>query len=174
MNWEALGALGEIAGAAAVIVTLVYLSVQIRQNTKASRVAAVQAASENSSRFSELIAADPVLGEVFWRGLRDPGDLDPVQMRRFLSVLNVFIRREAVSFYLHKEGIMPDELWTARVASLNGTVNQPGMQLYLKAVGDTLPAHFREFLLQTVSQPSTLSEEARRVFGDLAQGQPKA
>lgn len=66
MNWEALGALGEIAGAMAVIVTLVYLSVQIRQNTKASRVAAVQAASENSSRFSELIAGDTALGEVFW------------------------------------------------------------------------------------------------------------
>ena len=66
MNWEALGALGEIAGAAAVIVTLAYLSVQIRQNTKASRVAAVQAASENSSRFSELIAGDTALGEVFW------------------------------------------------------------------------------------------------------------
>ena len=45
MNWEALSALGEIAGAMAVIVTLVYLSVQIRQNTKASRVAAVQAGS---------------------------------------------------------------------------------------------------------------------------------
>ena len=174
MNWEALSALGEIAGAIAVIVTLVYLSVQIRQNTKASRVAAVQAASENSSRFSELIAADPALGEVFWRGLRDPGCLDPGQVRQFIAALNVFIRREAVSFYLHKEGIMPDELWAARVASLKGAVNQPGMQLYLETVGDSLPADFREFLLQTVSQPSTLSEEARRVFGDLAKDQPNA
>jgi hypothetical protein len=174
MNWEALGALGEIAGAMAVIVTLIYLSVQIRQNTKASRIAAVQAASENSSRFSELIAADPVLGEVFWRGLVDPGGLDPGQERQFLSVLNVFIRREAVSYYLHKEGIMPDELWAGRVASLKGTVNQPGMQLYLRAVGDTLPADFRAFLLQAVSQPSTLSEEARRVFGNLVKDQPKA
>lgn len=168
MNWEALSALGEIASAIAVIVTLVYLSVQVRQNTKASRVAAVQAASENSSRFSELIAADPVLGEVFWRGLRDPGNLDPVQMRQFLSVLNIFIRREAVSFYLHMQGIMPDELWNARVASLRGAVNQPGMQLYLEAVGATLPADFREFLRRTVSQPAQISEEARRIFGDLA------
>lgn len=34
MNWEAIGALGEIAGAVAVIVTLLYLAKQIRQNSK--------------------------------------------------------------------------------------------------------------------------------------------
>jgi len=164
MNWEALGALGEIVGALAVIVTLVYLSVQIRQNTKASRIAAVQAASENSSRFSELIAADPELGEIFWRGLREPDSLEQAQRRQFLSVLNVFIRREAVSFYLHQEGIMPDELWAARVESLRGAVNQPGMQLYLDTVGDSLPADFREFLHATVAKPSTLSEQAMRVL----------
>jgi len=174
MNWEALSALGEIAGAIAVIVTLVYLSVQVRQSTKASRVAAVQAASENSSRFSELIAADPVLGELFWRGLRNPESLDPAQTRQFLTVLNVFIRREAVSFYLHKEGIMPDTLWAARVASLNGTVNQPGMQLYLEAVGATLPSDFQDFLRQAVSQPSTSSEEATRIFRNFGKDQPKA
>ena len=33
MNWEALGAIGETLGALGVIVTLVYLAIQIRQNT---------------------------------------------------------------------------------------------------------------------------------------------
>jgi hypothetical protein len=36
MNWEAIGAIGEVLGALAVIVTLVYLAVQIRQNTAAA------------------------------------------------------------------------------------------------------------------------------------------
>lgn len=35
MNWEAIGAIGEVCGAAGVIVTLVYLSTQIRQNSRA-------------------------------------------------------------------------------------------------------------------------------------------
>ena len=34
MNWEALGAIGETLGALGVIVTLVYLAIQIRQNTQ--------------------------------------------------------------------------------------------------------------------------------------------
>jgi len=42
MNWEALGAIGEIVGAVAVVVTLVYLAVQIRQNTRSAKVCSNQ------------------------------------------------------------------------------------------------------------------------------------
>ncbi len=42
MNWDAISAIGEIIGAAAVVVSLVYLAVQVRQNTKASKAATVQ------------------------------------------------------------------------------------------------------------------------------------
>ena len=34
MNWEAFGAIGEVVGAAAVVVTLLFLSFQLRQNTR--------------------------------------------------------------------------------------------------------------------------------------------
>jgi hypothetical protein len=165
MNWEAIGAIGEIAGALAVIVTLVYLSAQVRQNTKASRLAAVQAASENSSHFSELIAADPELSELVWRGMREPDSLDPAETRRFIAAWNVFMRREAVSFYLYKEGVMPEKLWAARVDGLRGVLNQPGFRLFLEVGGPSLPADFREFLVQVTSQPSTLTEKAKDILG---------
>ena len=37
MNWDAVGAIGEIVGALAVLLTLFYLSIQIRQNIKLAR-----------------------------------------------------------------------------------------------------------------------------------------
>ena len=45
LNWEAIGALGEIISAAAVVVTLVYLAGQVRQATRATQAASFQAAS---------------------------------------------------------------------------------------------------------------------------------
>lgn len=171
MNWEAAGAMGEIIGALAVILTLLYLSIQLRQNTKASRLSAVQAASENSSRFSELLAADPALNELVWRGLRDPDSLDPVEARRFVAAVNVFVRREAVSFFLHKEGVMPDDLWAARIGALKGALNQPGIKLYLEVGGPSLPADFRDFLLKMTSEPSILSETGRQLLGIKDDGQ---
>ena len=43
MNWEAIGAVGEVVGAIAVVATLVYLATQIRQNTKTVKNSSVEA-----------------------------------------------------------------------------------------------------------------------------------
>ncbi|MGI9324326.1 MAG: hypothetical protein ACR2PZ_03835 [Pseudomonadales bacterium] len=42
MNWDAIEAIGEVVGAVAVVLTLIYLSVQLRQNTRSSKLAALQ------------------------------------------------------------------------------------------------------------------------------------
>ena len=43
MNWDALSAISEIVGAGAVLVTLIYLTVQMRQNTASVQAATRQA-----------------------------------------------------------------------------------------------------------------------------------
>ncbi|RLQ21226.1 hypothetical protein DWB85_13015 [Seongchinamella sediminis] len=52
MDWEAAGALGEIIGATAVVVSLLYLGIQIRAQTRQSRIAAMH---EISAGFREVI-----------------------------------------------------------------------------------------------------------------------
>ena len=42
MNWEAISAVSEIVGAVAVVISLIYVAAQIRQNTKMMRTAAKQ------------------------------------------------------------------------------------------------------------------------------------
>ena len=55
MNWEAIGAIGEIVGAIAVIATLFYLSIQIRQNatatTRSNEYAQAASVHESNSLF---------------------------------------------------------------------------------------------------------------------------
>jgi hypothetical protein len=41
MNWDALGAISEVLGALAVFITLAYLTLQIKQNTKAVQSSAL-------------------------------------------------------------------------------------------------------------------------------------
>ena len=93
VSWEAIGAIGEVAGAFGVILTLIYLAIQLRQNTKASQITAVQNSVENSARFSELVAEDDHPGRTFWVGLSNPEELNASEMRKFISIVNVFMRR---------------------------------------------------------------------------------
>ena len=46
MNWEAIGAIGELLGALAVVVSLLYLAVQIRQNSRIVKGTSVQAITQ--------------------------------------------------------------------------------------------------------------------------------
>ena len=70
MNWEAIGAIGEIVGAIAVVVTVGYLAVQIRQNTRSIRAAAVHQATVGASDFARSIAESEELARIFSAGFR--------------------------------------------------------------------------------------------------------
>jgi len=72
MSWEAMGALGEIVGAGAVVASLIYLTTQLRQTNTLARAAAYEAIG---SRFSDLwmtMALDPEWAEITRRWSSDP------------------------------------------------------------------------------------------------------
>lgn len=76
MNWNAIGAVGEILGAVAVIVSLVYLAVQVRHNTESLRVQTLQGAMDrvgtsDSRASSEHVANVLVRGRKSYVGLSD-------------------------------------------------------------------------------------------------------
>jgi hypothetical protein len=54
MNWDAIGALGEIIGAAAVVASLVYLALQMKQNSSLTKAELNQSGLDAFSRFRQF------------------------------------------------------------------------------------------------------------------------
>ena len=69
LNWEAIAAVGEILGAIAVLITLWYLSVQIRQSNKLAEAATYQSLGETTAAQWFEVARDPEFNVVFWQSL---------------------------------------------------------------------------------------------------------
>lgn len=98
MNWEALGAIAEAVGAIAVFVSLVYVAVQIRQNTKqfsrsveANQLAAFERNVESSNRIRELLILHPDLAQLLLRGFKAYKELKGPEKFRFGMLLrNIF------------------------------------------------------------------------------------
>lgn len=97
MNWEAIGAISETIGALAVVVSLVYLAFQIRQNTKqleqserTSIAASVSASATSYRENRQYIYTSREVAEIQLRGLADPGSLDEVERYRFRLVMSNF------------------------------------------------------------------------------------
>ena len=55
MDWDVIGAVAEIVGAAAVIVTLIYLAIQTRDNVKVLRARAVWDAQASFVEVNEIL-----------------------------------------------------------------------------------------------------------------------
>jgi len=110
VNWEAVGAIGEVLGALAVIATLLYLALQIRQNTKAIRGATLNAITEHKQfelRWSSDIATA-------WRkSLSEPENLtedESWQMAEWMT--SSFVARQN-EYFQFKQGLIDDDTWAA-------------------------------------------------------------
>ena len=65
MNWDAIGAVGEIIGAIAVVVSLMYLAIQIRTSSKLAKAQMFQSAAAEQSRVADGVTNDPQNFEVW-------------------------------------------------------------------------------------------------------------
>jgi hypothetical protein len=82
VSWEAIGTIAEVVGAAAVVVSLAYLAVQIRQNTRqveeqgrAQRFSALGVLFDNWRGFRGNIISDPKVASIWRRGNENPSQL---------------------------------------------------------------------------------------------------
>ena len=77
LNWQAIGAVGELIGAVAVVATLIYLSIQLRQNTrqmenhvKTVDLTSFNAIDESFSRFRTMLATHAEVADL-WRRTKE-------------------------------------------------------------------------------------------------------
>lgn len=126
MNWEAIGAIGEIIGALAVFSTLAYLAIQIRQNTVATRISALDSTVGAVASIREQIIANEDVAQIFINGSKDPSSLSEVQITRY-RVLMTNIVWSAWNFYSqYTNGGLSREFWEVQKTSLKRIVGTPG------------------------------------------------
>ena len=108
MNWDAIGSIAEVIGAIAVVASLLYLSGQIRQNTKRLRIAGRQA-SQSSLQGTIVSQSEPETADLIVRGLDSYSSLSKRDKFRFNGqMLNMFLDFQ-LTLTLHTEGAFPDE-----------------------------------------------------------------
>ena len=89
VNWDALGTIAEIIGATMVVVSVVYLAVQVRENTKLSAEEVVSSAIDAFTDLDRMIAADSDLASILIRGEQALPSLSPEEQRRFDSLISI-------------------------------------------------------------------------------------
>ena len=107
MNWEAMGAIGEMIAAAAVVVTLIYLSTQIRQNNKLLSSESRQAlvANDVTSLMANITNAD-----VFAK-LTSNVPLSAEDQLRLNFMFSLDLRNREFEYFQFTNGMLDEETW---------------------------------------------------------------
>ena len=130
MNWEITAAIAQVIAAVAVIASIVYLAVQIRNQNKESRRAAANVLMLHWTDFRKSISDSGDLAAIHLRGLESFDALDPVEKLRFGSALGrIFVLSEGLYlFYL--DGALGSELWKTFEQTTADLVAYPGAQAW--------------------------------------------
>ena len=74
MDWDAIGSIGEVIGATAVLATLVYLSIQTRQANVLARASAMLQIHNQIASHRASVAHDPDLARILLKVEEDVGE----------------------------------------------------------------------------------------------------
>ena len=83
VNWDAIGAVGEIVGSLAVLVTLVYLAMQVRHFKQQTMITSYQHTISSLNEFADQVSSSESLAEIIARGRTSYTSLTPVERLRF-------------------------------------------------------------------------------------------
>jgi hypothetical protein len=166
MNWEAVGAIAEAAGAIAIFVSLIYVAVQIRQNTQqftrsveANQLAAFERNIESGNRIRELLILNPDLTELLLRGLKSYKGLGAQEKMRFgMLMRNIFSEMQGA--YVRQLSMAHDPggfEGSARV--IDEVLANRGAREWLETNEPDWRPVFREFVDQRLAAITTPSAE---------------
>lgn len=134
MTLEDLGNIGDFLGGIGVVITLLYLAIQIRQNTrqlKADSMSAQTIALENGvsdvARWIAEIVENRDLAELWGRGLTDVEQLDPTDRLRF-DYLGIQLLQAWQTMYRRSVQANDPELWEVTLRYIKMYFRSPGFQ----------------------------------------------
>ncbi len=130
MDWTMIGALGEVIGAIAVVVTLFYLARQIRDTALQDRRGQYSQLNRDFLQLPSAIANDESFSDVFFRGATDPASLSQSERARFYSGVLITFRSIEALFHFHREGSVADWGAASHRATMIDLLGMPGFRTY--------------------------------------------
>ena len=129
MNWDAIGAIGEILGAGAVVISILYLAKQINANTRSMKANAGFEATHSWAEYNQIIMqlsddhlsslADAYGSSASWNETPQAE-----RTRAAVSTRALFQKLEG-QYFLYKYGNLDEGLWSARSSWAAGLIKTP-------------------------------------------------
>ena len=170
MDLTTLAQLGEFVGGFFVIVSLVYLSFQVRQNTTSLRTENYARVLDRLSTVQSNLSSDAELNRIVVVGAQTPEALTRSERMRFTWSLYELLGAAEFVYHQAEQGALPEEVWDRWKATIVWWLSNPGIQQWWKMKPTPFSASFEAFaddlMRNTPPDPDAAARWSRFVTGE--------
>jgi len=147
---ENLGNIGDFIGGFAVVITLIYLARQIRQNTASVQAATVQSAAQANAELMDQFASNPELLKFHLAGVRDFESLSADDRARFASVMGSIMHRGEGMVDQVERGLLPSEALEGAANRLRTTFTGAGTLAWWERGKHVYAANYQKWIADEI------------------------
>jgi hypothetical protein len=130
MDWDAIGAVSEIIGAAAVVISLLYLAVQLRQGTELARTQYHTNSVTTIAPIQYWKAASSENARIFREGMMDFRSLSPDDRVMLDGILVMLVLTFKDVMEAHDRGFMDQATYEAWEGYVGTNIGMPGASMW--------------------------------------------
>jgi hypothetical protein len=161
MNWEVLQSVAELVGAAGVIISLIYLANQVRQNTREMRSAANQELLSSWNAITDFSTSEHGANFFHKTSMGDWESMSPAELAVYRLLSLKLFRTFEHAFLLHRDGLLTDDVWQGWRTQLAMSIAMPGMRTAWQPTSGMLNEEFVSFV-------ESLQDESVHIAADYA------
>ncbi len=150
-----LASIGSFISGVAVLVTLAFLVVQMRQANRNQRALMQQMRSARTVE-TQLKASEPYVAEVMNRAFANDVTMDDTQVRAFLTICIASVTNWEDSFFQHRSGAMDAASFASDVAVLKVFASTPAFRAIWPTMRDLFGEDFRAYVDRTIQETAVV------------------
>jgi hypothetical protein len=167
MSLSDLASLGSFVSGFAVLISLIYLSLQVRQ-TKRNQQIAIRHSRASRIVELQLALADSGVASAWLHGSGSPQEITPTELSQFVNLCRALFFHFEDSFYQREEGLLNDDAFETVVAGARLSARSPGWRAAWKIARPNFAGRFLDFMdgvvaRSAVEPPVDLSLETWKV-----------
>jgi mannosyltransferase OCH1-like enzyme len=168
---ESLAYLGEIIGAVAVVVSLIYLAIQVRQNTHAQRTENFSRALDRVAAMQATLSQDSEAAVILSKGVVEPTSLTPGERLQFTWAMYELFGAFEFMFLVSSDAAIPEEVWQRWSAAVAWWLSFPGVQTWWQIRPIPFTRRFTSYVDALLKDNPTDVQITRRYQDFLASGE---
>jgi len=154
MNWDAIGAVAELLGALGVIASLLYLAVQIRENSRVVQASASQAVADSAQARLLAVAQSPSLASTLAKLAERPAELSPAELLQANYLRTASFKGFENQFFQFRRGLLAEDIWKGYEFFLVANLLAPDVRDWWKRSKAGFDPAFRDHVEALLTEPS--------------------